>query len=77
LSKIWKGIDESFPEKIKDKCQELDQMLELYKNTRLEFFMEPYCKALKNRGFMDKVQLKLPGLHNYIYLFDDKDKYFF
>ena len=26
---------------------------------------------------MDKVQLKLPGLHNYIDLFDDKDEYFF
>jgi len=38
VSKIWNEIDESFPEKIKDKCQELDQMLELYKNTRLDFF---------------------------------------
>jgi len=26
---------------------------------------------------MDKVQLKLPGLHNYIDLFDYKDEYFF
>jgi hypothetical protein len=54
-------------------------MQELYKdtNTTIEFFTAPYCKEVKNRAFMDKVQLKLPGLHNYIDLFDDKDEYFF
>ncbi len=54
-------------------------MLELYKdtNTTLEFFTSPYCKEIKNRDFMDKVQLKLRGLHNYFDLFDDKDEYFF
>jgi hypothetical protein len=76
---IGNVISGSFPEKINFRSQELDQMQELYKNTNttLEFFTAPFCKAIKNRGFMDKVQLKLPGLHNYIDIFDDKDEYFF
>jgi len=76
---IGKAVAGSFPETIKNNSGELDQMLELYKdtNTRLEFFTAPYCKEVKNRNFIDKVQLKLPGLHNYIDLFDDKDEYFF
>jgi len=76
---IGKAMAGSFPETIKDKSPELTQMQELYKdtNTRLEFFTAPYCKGVKNRNFMDEVQLKLPGLHNYIDLFDDKDEYFF
>ncbi len=76
---IGKAMAGSFPETIKDKSPELTQMQELYKdtNTTIEFFTAPYCKEVKNRNFMDKVQLKLPGLHNYIDLFDDKDEYFF
>jgi hypothetical protein len=79
LPEIGKAVAGSFPETIKDKSQELNQMKELYKNTntRLEFFTAPYCKEVKNRNFIEKVQLKLPGLHNYIDLFDDKDEYFF
>ncbi len=76
---IGKATAGRFPEIIKDKNPELIQMKELYKNTNttLEFFTAPYCNEVKNRDFMDKVQLKLPGLHNYIELFDDKDEYFF
>jgi hypothetical protein len=76
---IGKATAGSFAETIKDKSQELTQMQKLYKNTNttLEFFTSPYCKEVKNRDFMDKVQLKLPGLHNYVDLFDDKDEYFF
>ncbi len=74
-----KAVAGTFPETIKDKSQEIDQMIELYNNTNttIEFFSAPYCNAVKNRNFIDKVQLKLPGLHNYIDLFDDKDEYFF
>lgn len=69
----------SFPETIKNTSEELDQMIKLYKNTntKIEFFTAPYCKAIKNRDFINKVQLKVPGLHNYINIFDDKDEYFF
>ncbi|TXD93872.1 hypothetical protein [Gillisia hiemivivida] len=69
----------SFPVAIKNNSEELEQMKELYKNTytTLEFFTAPYCKAIKNREFVEKVQLKLPGLHNYIDIFDDIDEYFF
>jgi hypothetical protein len=76
---IGKATAGSFPETIKDKSQELTQMRELYRdtNTRLEFFTAPYCKEVKNRDFINKVQLKIPGLHNYIDLFDDNDEYFF
>ena len=76
---IGKAVAGSFPETIKDKSPELTQMQELYKNTntKLDFFTAPYCKEVKNRNFMDKVQLKLPGLHNYFEMFDDKDEYFF
>jgi len=76
---IGNVISGSFPKKINFRSQELDQMQELYKNsnTRIEFFTAPFCKAIKNRDFMDKVQLKLPGLNNYIDIFDDKDEYFF
>ncbi len=74
-----KAIAGSFPEIMKDKSPELKHMQELYKNTntRLEFFTAPYCQEVKNRDFMDKVQSKLPGLHNYIAFFDDKEEYFF
>jgi len=76
---IGKAVAGSFQETINNNSEELTQMQEVYKdtNTRLEFFTAPYCKEVKNRDFMDKVQLKLPGLHNYIDLFDDKDEYFF
>jgi hypothetical protein len=75
---IGKGIAGSFPETIKDKSLEITQMQKLYKNTntRLELFTAPYCYEVKNRDFMDKVQLKLPSLHNYVALFDDKNEYF-
>ncbi len=76
---IGKAVAGTFPETIQDKSPELNQMQELYKNTntKFEFFTAPYCAEVKNRDFMDKVQLKLPRLHNYIALFDDKDEYFF
>jgi len=76
---IGKAVAGSFPETIKNTSEELTQMQELYKNTntKLDFFTAPYCKEVKNRNFMDKVQLKLPGLHNYFEMFDDKDEYFF
>ncbi len=76
---IGMAVAGTFPETIKDKSQELTQMQELYKgtNTKIEFFTAPYCKDVENRDFMDKVQLKLPRLHNYINLFDGKDEYFF
>jgi hypothetical protein len=53
-------------------------MQEFYKNTNttIDFFTAPYCKLISNRDFMDKVQLKLPCLYNYIDLFDDKAEYF-
>lgn len=76
---IGKAVAGNIPEKIKNTSKELDQMQELYKktNTKLGFFTAPYCKEVKNRNFMEKVQVKLPGLHNYIDLFDDNDEYFF
>jgi len=76
---IGKAVAGSFPETIKNTNEELTQMLKFYKNTNttIDFFTAPYCKEVKNRNFMEKVQLKLPGLHNYIDLFDDKDEYFF
>jgi hypothetical protein len=69
----------SFPESIKDKNYEIAQMQELYKNTKtsIKFFTAPYCKNVRNRESIEKVQEKLPRLHNYIDLFDDKDEYFF
>ncbi len=69
----------SFPKTINDISPELTQMQELYKKTKtpIDFFTAPYCSKVKNRDFMDKVQLKLLGLHNYIDLFDEKDEYFF
>lgn len=69
----------SFPESIKDENQEIAQMQELYKNTKtsIEFFTAPYCKDVRNRKTIEKVQEKLPSLHNYINLFDDKEEYFF
>jgi hypothetical protein len=76
---IGKATAGSFPEKIKNTSEELDQMQKLYKdtNTTIDFFTAPYCKEVKNRDFIDEVQLKLPELHNYIGLLDDKDQYFF
>lgn len=76
---VGKAVAGNFPETIKKKSPELIQMQELYKdtNTTIEFFTAPYCKEVKNRNFMDKVQLKLPGLHNYIDLFDVNEEYFF
>lgn len=76
---IGNDVAGSFPKKIKETSEELNQMLELYKNTntKLEFFTTPYCNQIKNREFIDKVKLKLPSLHNYIDLFDNKDSYFF
>ncbi len=76
---IGKAVAGNFPKTIQDKSPELNQMQELYNNTetRLEFFTSPYCDEVENRNYMDKVQLKLPGLHNYISLFDDKDEYFY
>ncbi len=69
----------SFPETINDISPEFTQMEELYKdtNTSISFFTSPYCNKVRNRDFIDKVQLKLPDLHNYIDLFDGKDEYFF
>jgi len=79
LKGIGKAVAGSFPEEIKNFSAELDQMQNFYKdtNTKIEFFTAPYCKEVENRNFMDQVQLKLPGLHNYIDLFDNKDEYFF
>jgi len=69
----------SFPKTINDLSPELIQMQELYNNTntKFEFFTAPYCSKVENRKFIEKVQLKIPGLHNYIDLFDGENKYFF
>lgn len=69
----------SFPESISNSSPEISEMQELYKNshTNIEYFTAPYCKEVKNRDFIEKIQLKLPDLHNYIDLFDKKDEYFF
>ena len=79
LRGIGKDVADSFPEEINNTSEEFKQMQNFYKNTdsKIEFFTAPYCKEVENRNFMDEVQLKLPGLHNYIDLFDDKDEYFF
>jgi hypothetical protein len=76
---IGKAVSGSFPETIKPISYELNEMEEFYKNseTKLEFFTAPYCAQIKNRNFMQKVRLKIPRLHNYIDLLDDKDEYFF
>lgn len=76
---IGNEVSGSFPDSINDTSYELVKMQELYANTNtnIEFFTTPYCSQIKNRDFMDKVQLKLPGLHNYIDLLDGEDDYFF
>lgn len=74
---IGKTVAGNFPVVIKHNT-ELNQMQDMYKNTNtdLVFFTAPYCKEVKNRDFIKKIQLKLPNLYNYIYLFDEKDEYF-
>jgi hypothetical protein len=68
-----------FPTTIKNTNKELEEMQNLYRftNTSLVFFTAPYCDAIKNRNFIDKVQIKLPCLKNYIDIFDNKNEYFF
>lgn len=75
---IGRVVAGNFPETTKNKSQELDQMQEIYKdtNTKLIFFTAPYCNQVKNRNYMDKVQLKIE-LHNYVSLFDEKAEYFY
>lgn len=69
----------SFPKSINNISPEISEMQDLFRNsnTNIKYFTAPYCKEVKNRDFIEKVQLKLPGLHNYIALFDDKNEYFF
>lgn len=76
---IGKEVSGSFPNTINDTSYELVQMQELYANTNtnIEFFTTPYCKDVENRNYIEKVKLELPNLHNYIALFDYKEKYFF
>lgn len=77
---IGNAVAGKFPEKIKNTSKELDQMRELYKksNTSLTFFTSPYCTKVANRdSFMKSLQLKLPGIYNYVNLFDTKNEYFF
>lgn len=68
-----------FPSKIKDTNQEFEEMQKLYNNsaTELEFFTTPYCPRIENRSFfMSGIEKNIPGLHNYIELFDNKEEYF-
>ncbi|MDT0645323.1 hypothetical protein RM545_01360 [Zunongwangia sp. F260] len=76
---IGKAVDGIFPKSIKSRSTEIDLMQEHYlnTNTNIEFFTAPYCKDVKNREFIEKLQLKLPRLRNYIAIFDDKEEFFF
>lgn len=76
---VGKAVNGIFPKLTKSRSPEIELMQEhcLNTNTKIEFFTAPYCMDVKNRDFVEKLQLKLPRLHNYIELFDDKDEYFF
>lgn len=80
LQGIGNAVAGKFPGKIKNTSKEFELMQKLFENsnTKLKFFTAPYCPGTENRDiFMESVQLKLPGLQNYVNIFDDKNEYFF
>ncbi|MDG1729844.1 MAG: hypothetical protein P8K68_04310 [Algibacter sp.] len=46
-------------------------------NSKLTLFTAPYCTKIKNREKLKELKNAIPGILDYVSLFDDKEEYFF
>ena len=81
IPKFGKGrdINRVLPSKIIDRNQSIEAMKKHFKEKGINayFFTAPICKTVTERSYIDKLQIKIPELHNYVSIYDDKDEYFF
>jgi hypothetical protein len=73
-------ILESLPNSIIDSNRSIAAMNSYFKehNVRSFYFMAPLCDSAVNRDlFVELLKTKIPELHDYVSLYDDKAEYFY
>lgn len=68
----------SLPSEVAEKNMTLLKMDQLISKNdeNLYYFFAPYCSEVKNRDYAVKLQKKLPGMFNYVSLFDSKEEFY-
>jgi hypothetical protein len=76
---VRNDIVRSLPTEIYPSNPGMDQLEQYFKSNNIKafYFTAPMCKKALNRDFIEKLKTKIPKLHNYIALYDDKESYFY
>lgn len=76
---IGKNLAKKLPTSLKDSNEEIELMITYLDNQNipLTFFTAPYCKQAKNREHINTLKNALPNYYNLMYVFDDKEEYFY
>jgi hypothetical protein len=76
---IGNNLAGEFPTYFKEENYTLSALQQFYRNlsTEIIFFIAPYCKNVKNREAISILEKRLPGMLNYISIFDDQNELFY
>ena len=70
---------ESLPTAIIETNSSIDKMESIFKEKEINFyfFVAPICSSVVHNGYIEKLKMKIPNLHNYMSAYDDCQAVFF